>query len=286
MTWQGSGGNATGDGPGDGETRPDWRPGEPPAPPAPPNVPLAPWPATGAGPGPNPGGVWAPPPYGGGGRYAVPGAPGLEYAGALPRFAAFVLDVILIGFVAGIVALPFASTVTPSQANPFSWSTDYAVRTGVGSLIGVLAEAAYFTLLWMSSGRATLGMRLFSLQIGRADNGQRLDARTSFTRWLAFGSWLGVLGFSPALAGLGGLLQLGWSVVLLVSTMTSPTRQGIHDRIAGSAIVRPVGAGNGLAYACLAIALIIPLLAILSIIALVFLGGQVSDILSAVGESI
>lgn len=275
----------TGDGPGDGETRPDWSPGEPPAPPAPPTAPLAPWPEPGAGS--IPGGVWAPPPLGGGGRYAVPGAPGLEYAGALPRFAAFVLDLILVGFVAGIVALPFAPTLTQTgQANPLSWSTDYAVRTGVGSLIGVLAEAAYFTLLWMSSGRATLGMRLFSLQIGRADNGQRLDARASFIRWLALGSWLGVLGFSPALAGLGGLAQLGWSVVLLVSTIASPTRQGIHDRIAGSAIVRPVGAGNGLAYACLAIALIIPLLAILSIIALIFLGGQVSDILSAVGESI
>lgn len=286
MTWQGSGGNAAGDGPGEDGTRPDWRPGEPPAPPALPTAPLAPWPATGAGPGPMPGGGWAPPPFGAGGRYAVPGAPGLEYAGALPRFAAFVLDVILIGFVAGIVALPFASPVTQSQANPLSWSTDYAVRSGVGSLIGVLAEGAYFTLLWMSSGRATLGMRLFNLQIGRADNGQRLDARASFIRWLAFGSWLGVVGFSPALAGLGSLVQIGWSIVLLVSTIASPTRQGIHDRIAGSAIVRPAGAGNGLAYACLAIVLILALVAILSIIALIFLGAQVSGILSAVGESI
>jgi len=86
--------------------------------------------------------------------------------------------------------------------------------------------------------------------------------------------------------GIANLSLLAWTLALLVTTVASPTKQGLHDRFAGTAIVRPVGPGNGLAYACLAIVLIVPLLAIISIIALIFLGGQVSDILSAVGESI
>ena len=210
------------------------------------------------------------------------------YAGALPRFAAFVVDMFIVGIVISIVALPFTPAATQVTQMTGFWSstTSYAVRSGLGSLIGVILEAIYFVLLWMSSGRATLGMRLFSLQVGRMDDGQRLPFQAALVRWLAFGSWFGLLGLVPALASVGSLLQLGWSIVLLVSTIASPTHQGIHDRIAGSAVVRPANAGNGLAITCVVIALIVPLLAIISFIALIFLGAQVSSILSDVGTSI
>ena len=35
---------------------------------------------------------------------------------------------------------------------------------------------------------------------------------------------------------------LAWAVALLVTTVSSPTKQGLHDRFAGSAIVQPTGA--------------------------------------------
>jgi uncharacterized RDD family membrane protein YckC len=296
MTWQGSGGETPdGGGPPGDETRTDWEPpaagGPPPSPepsaasalPGPPDAPV-PWPPA----GPVAGSTWAPPPDVGGGRFAVPGAPGLVYAGALPRFAAFVVDMVIISIAVSIVALPFTPAVAQVTQTSDSWlsTSNYAMRSGVGSLIGVIGEALYFVLLWMSSGRATLGMRLFSLQVGRMDDGQRLPPRAALVRWLAFGSWFGLLGFVPALSGAGGLLQLVWSMVLLVSTIASPTHQGIHDRFAGSAVVRPANAGNGLAITCVVIALIVPFLLIVSFIALIFLGGQVSSILSAVGDSI
>ncbi len=306
MTWQDPGGRAPegsgpgNDGPGD-RPRLTWTPAAPPPPPAPPATP-GPWPAPAPAPGtapapapapgpgaaPGAGGGWAPPPYTGDGRYAVPGAPGLQYAGALPRFAAFVVDMVLISIAVAIVSAPFTPAVTQvTQGNGFWMSTTgFAVRSGVGSLFGVVVEAAYFTLLWMSSGRATLGMRLFGLQVGRADDGQRLAPQAALVRWLAFGSWLALLGLAPGLAGVGGLAQVVWSIALLVSTIASPTHQGIHDRIAGSAVVRPANAGDGLAIACVVIVLILPLLAIVSLIALLFLGGQVSSVLSNVGSSI
>ena len=77
-----------------------------------------------------------------------------------------------------------------------------------------------------------------------------------------------------------------WAIVLLISTTTSPTIQGLHDRFANSAVVRPVGAGTSLTAACLVIIIVLVLIALASIVALIFLGGQVSAILSAVGESI
>jgi hypothetical protein len=83
-----------------------------------------------------------------------------------------------------------------------------------------------------------------------------------------------------------GLAQLVWAIVLLISTTTSPTKQGLHDRFANSAVVRPAGAGTGLATTCLVVVIVLLLIGLASIVALIFLGGQVSAILSAAGESI
>ncbi len=92
----------------------------------------------------------------------------------------------------------------------------------------------------------------------------------------------------PGVSGLpsSGLLFVLWNIVLLITTATSPTKQGLHDRLANSAVVRPANAGNGLAYGCLAIVVALLVIAIVAIVGLIFLGGQVSSILSEVGESI
>ena len=60
-------------------------------------------------------------------------------------------------------------------------------------------------------------------------------------RWVALGSWIQVLALLPGFGGLLGLVSLVWAVVLLVTTVSSPTKQGLHDRFAGSAIVQPIG---------------------------------------------
>src|SRR5829696_2428270 len=105
------------------------------------------------------------------GRFAVPGAPGLVYAGAGPRLLAYIIDAVLIGIVVSIITLPFAaSAVTESlsgstafdPANPVPMLTPVA---GVSTIIGLVIEAAYFSLLWASGSRATIGMRLLKLQV-------------------------------------------------------------------------------------------------------------------------
>jgi hypothetical protein len=90
----------------------------------------------------------------------------------------------------------------------------------------------------------------------------------------------------PAFAGAASRVELLWVIVLMITTATSPTKQGFHDRFANSAVVRPIGASNTLATACLLIAVIVVVLLVVSIIALIAIGGQVSTILSEVGNSV
>ena len=75
-----------------------------------------------------------------------------------------------------------------------------------------------------------------------------------------------------------------WEVILLVTTASHPQKMGLHDRFANTAMVRPANAGSGgVVLGCILIAIA---LVVLSIVALIFLGGQVSSILSAVGDSV
>ena len=86
---------------------------------------------------------------------------------------------------------------------------------------------------------------------GASPTATKLDPAQAAKRWLAYGSFLGIAAFAAALAPLVGIVQLVWTLALLATTVTSPTKQGLHDRFAGSAIVRPASAGNGLALTCL-----------------------------------
>ena len=273
---------------------PGLEPGGTLPPAAPPAAPNAGYPPASQAPSP-----WAAPAAGGAGgwasvppdsgRLAVPGAPGLVYGGAAPRFVAYLVDSVLLAIVGTILALPFASNaVNEVVANPSAFDpanpTVFGPTAGVATILSLVIEAAYFTFLWSSAGRATIGMRLFKLQIGDVATGHRIPLATAFRRWLAFGAWLNLLAFVPVLAALSSLLVLGWQLILLLTTATHPQRQGLHDRFANTAVVQPVNAGSGgYVIGCILIAVVVVLL---SFVALIFLGSQVSSILSAVGESV
>lgn len=276
----------------------DAAPGaQPPAAPEPPAAPAAPPvapPGTPAGLVPPPGtapvspwapvdpaATWAATPVGGD-RYSVPGAPGLVYAGAVPRAAAYIVDAIILGILTSIVSIPFGST----SFDPADPSTLMAGRAGIAVLLTIVIDAVYFILFWTTAGRSTPGMKLFKLQVGDAATGNKLEMASGAKRWLAYGTWLNIVAFVPALAAIGSLVQVAWTLILLFTTASSPTKQGLHDRFAGSAMVRPAGSGNGLAWTCLVLVVILPVILGLLLIPLIFLGGQVSEILSTVGSSV
>ena len=75
-----------------------------------------------------------------------------------------------------------------------------------------------------------------------------------------------------------------WELILLATTASSPTKQGLHDRMANTALVQPVGAQTP-AVTCLVIVVALFALWVVGLV-LVLLSGDVSRILSEVGTSI
>ena len=204
-------------------------------------------------------------------------APGLIYAGALARIVAYVIDIILIG-VATLAVLGVLAAVFPADQ-----AAAYIAYTVLASAV----ELVYFVGFWTASSRATLGMRVLKLQIGNAADGRTLRPEQAVRRWVALGFPLTLLGLVPVLAGAASGVYSLWLIVLTISMATSPTKQGIHDRFARSAVVQPAGASNAVVVGCLVlvgILVVLPLLVL--VVALVFLGGQLSTLLSEIGSSI
>jgi len=211
-------------------------------------------------------------------------APGLVLSDTVSRFVAFVADSIGLGIVSSIIAGALGWQTAASTAGQATYT---GMTTSVAAtVLSVGLSAIYFVASWSGGRRATIGQRLFQIQVGNAFDGKSLALDQAIKRWLGLGAFLALLGIIPALAPAGLLAQVVWTLALLVTTVSSPTKQGLHDRFANSVLVRPTTAGSGLASACLVIVIVLAALAILSIVALIFLGGQVSSILSEVGNSV
>jgi uncharacterized RDD family membrane protein YckC len=215
-------------------------------------------------------------------------APGLSFADTISRLIAFFVDTILVAIVAGITGavLGLGETVTREAADGFSYS--YRVTGPAFSILAVVLSLAYFVFFWTGGRRATIGQRIFGIQVGNAFDGHPLTFEQAVKRWLALGFILSLIELVlPPGQSWVALITFLWSLVLLLSTMASPTKQGLHDKFANSALVRPSGAGaRGLALACALIVGLFLVFAILGIVALILLGSQLSDILSRVGDSI
>ena len=222
---------------------------------------------------PPPGGTWAPP------VAAGPGPAGLKFGGVLPRLLAYWLD----GFLTTIIAVVLGMVIGVAIGATGGSAGEAGI---IGGVLAFGIQLLYFVGFWTGGSRATPGMRLFNLQLGRAADGVPLTVGQAVLRWVALGAPLGALSLLPGLAGIGGLLAVVWSLVLLLTTLGSDSRQGLHDKIAGSTMVAPVGR-EGPVMPCLVLVVILfVVLPIFSIVALIFLGGAVSNILTNVGTSI
>lgn len=215
-------------------------------------------------------------------------APGIAYSDTLPRVVAWIFDVILLAIIGGLInaALGWSTTMT-SGVDPSTGTVDFSRVTTApqGTILTVVLAALYFIGSWTGGRRATLGQRILQIQVGNAVDGRPLRTEQAIRRWLGLGDFLVLLALIPGQAALGGLSFL-WAIVLLITTASSPTKQGLHDKFAESAVVRPVTAGNGLVVACLVILVALVVISVVAVVALIGLGSQVSTILSQVGNSV
>ncbi len=215
-------------------------PGSTPPPDAPP--PAAPPPAA-----PPPAASWAPAPP----AAPVPGHAGLFYADVPNRVIALILDVILVGIVGFIVDVIIWSVIgTPTSVTTVNdpnavlgvridTSTNWA-SVIVGAIIGLVISAGYYIYTWTRL-RGTLGQKALGMQVGNAFDGATLTTEQAIRRWLALGGIFALAQFLNPLPLLGlliGLASFVYTLFLLYTTATSPTKQGFHDKFANTVVVK------------------------------------------------
>jgi uncharacterized RDD family membrane protein YckC len=123
-----------------------------------------------------------------------------DLVGFGPRFAAYLIDAAAVG-IGGLILAAILNHVAQ----------------GLG-LVVLLAGIGYFPYFWSTSGQ-TLGMQVMHIKVVRLDR-QPLSAGTGIVRYLGY-----VL---SVMALYLGLLWVLWD----------PQKQGWHDKMAGTVVVR------------------------------------------------
>jgi len=145
-------------------------------------------------------------------------------AGMGRRVAAYLVDTLLVWIVSSgvqfLVAVAVLALSGPADAEAAGRQADVAMA--IGLLVGAVASFLYRPLCEGSTWQATVGKRLLGLRVARADGGD-----------LNF--WQALL---RQLARLACELTLGIGYLVALWTRR---RQGLHDIIAGTVVVRRQG---------------------------------------------
>jgi uncharacterized RDD family membrane protein YckC len=167
------------------------------------------------------------------------------YATVPDRLVALLLDAVVLTVLAFVAALVVSLALGPAvELDGGAESVGDAVQTDRGvavvdALIVAALGALYFAGSWRRSGR-TPGQRVLGLQVASAD-GAPLTTGQALVRWLLvaapFSAAAVLASASSALDGpVLPALVAAWYLLLLVTTVLSPTSRGVHDRIAGTAV--------------------------------------------------
>ncbi len=173
-----------------------------------------------------------PPVYPAYGRPLGP-APGLRYVGFWLRFAAYLIDSVILDIPIVIVyAVAFASILPDLHCTLVYAADGHTVQSFqcanyqvLGRLLipGVVALALptlYFVILWGWLGQS-VGQKLLGMRVVDLNTGSRISYSRALLRYVGVGiAWLPF--------GLG-LMWAGWD----------PRKQGWHDKIASTLVVRP-----------------------------------------------
>ncbi len=152
--------------------------------------------------------------------YAAPAPSASGYAGFWIRFAAYLIDAILVGVVTfglikatGVITVycPFGVT------DPNDPSCSGTQISGLFYVL-ILLPVIYDVVLWAFGG--TLGQRLLGMRVVNAATGGNLGLARSLLRYVGL-----IISSIPIYLG---LIWVGFD----------PRKQGWHDKIAGSYVVR------------------------------------------------
>lgn len=159
-------------------------------------------------------------------------APGIAYAGFWIRFAAALIDGIIVGVPLVIVFLVVEGPALSSYANCVDiaaqsgsfatiCSSTYIGSVGYWYLIGLGVQLLYFVILWSKLG-GTLGQRMLGLHVVDAATGQNISIGRSLGRFLGY------------------VISIIALYIGLIWAAFDPRKQGWHDKIASTFVVRKV----------------------------------------------
>ncbi len=137
---------------------------------------------------------------------------GVHYAGFWVRFLAFVLDAIILGVISAALTPIVGSQVTITGS---TYTINYTANA-YSALIGLV----YFVGLWSWRGQ-TIGMIPFGMQVVGVADGKKIDPLRAILRYVGF-----------IIAAIPLLLGLVWAAF-------DARKQGWHDKIAGTVVIRP-----------------------------------------------
>jgi uncharacterized RDD family membrane protein YckC len=169
-------------------------------------------------------------------------AAGIAYADLGIRIGAYIIDVVILVLVGIVVNALLVAILIGSI---FAVGTGAAIIGGLIILaINVALGAIYFIYTWTTM-KASPGQRMLGLMTVNESDGSALNQNQAITRYLV----MFAPGYIAALAsnivgGIIGLLLslagLGWTIYLIYTTANDPKRQGYHDKMAKSVVVKPV----------------------------------------------
>ncbi len=176
----------------------------------------------------------------------VAGPAGLYYADVPNRSIAYIIDIIILGItnliVAGILAaIGLNAYSVDLNATTLSGLLSYNPLVGlIQAVLYTAISGGYFLYTWTAL-RGSVGQKVLGMQVGNASDGKTLTMDQAIKRWIALGAPFGIAQALNPLPGVGILIGLAafiWFIALLVTTAQSPTKQGLHDKYAGTVVVK------------------------------------------------
>src|ERR1700693_387241 len=193
-------------------------------------------------PGPSGGGQYPPVPYSpppqyptsayyAGPTHAGP-APGIAYAGFWIRFIAAVIDGIIVGLPLFVLFLVIEGPAFKSYTDCIGSAGAAGSYASCGSIYGygsiqyfnlatIVVQLVYFSVLWSSFG-GTLGQRMLGLHVVDAATGGKIGIGRAIGRYIGY------------------LISAAVLLICLIWAAFDPRKQGWHDKMASTFVVRKV----------------------------------------------
>jgi uncharacterized RDD family membrane protein YckC len=165
--------------------------------------------------------------------------------GAVVRLVAYALDAVVVAIAIYAAALALRAILGPSIRFADTGGAPRLLvdrgRVVVDALAGFLIAGGYFAGSWVAAG-ATPAQRVFGARVVRASDCGRLLAGEAIARWALLGAPVGVasviLAPPPLISAVVAASLAGWYAVLFVSTAVDRSKRGLHDRLAGTLVIR------------------------------------------------